>query len=159
MADDPTVEILKKRLQELEKKLLESQETATGLQHQIDLLRAIYSNTNSPIYLKKADFSYLFINQQFELLSGTTNEMIQGKNDYEVFPKTIADLFRDQDEEVLKRKEMVEFEETVSLPAGNLTFITSKFPVFDKEGNIEAVGGTCTDITHLKKAEKSLCQS
>ena len=159
MADDPTVEILKKRLQELEKKLQESQETASGLQHQIDLLKAIYSNTNAPIYLKKADFSYLFINRQFELLSGTTNEMIQGKNDYEVFPKTIADLFRDQDEEVLKRKEMVEFEETVSLPAGDLSFITSKFPVFDKEGNIEAVGGICTDITTLKKTTQSLSES
>lgn len=159
MADDPTTEKLEKRLQELEKELQDSKETAIGLQRQVDLLNAIYSNTNSPIYLKKADFSYLFINQQFELLSGMTNEAIKGKNDYEVFPKAIADLFRDQDEQVIKRGERMEFEETVSLPVGDLTFITSKFPVFNKDGNVYAVGGICTDITHIKKTEQSLNES
>jgi PAS domain S-box-containing protein len=159
MADDTTVKNLEKRLQELEKELQDSQKTAAGLQSQLNIFNAIISNTTLPIYLKSADFTYIFINKQFEMLSGTTNEEIKGKHDYEVFPKPIADMFRDQDEEVLKCKEMVKFEETVSLPAGNLTFMTSKFPVFDKDGSIEAVGGTCTDITHLKKAEKSLCES
>jgi len=156
MAENPTVEKLEKRLQELERELLDSKETAAGLQSQLNLFDAIVSNTTLPIYLKSADFTYLFINKQFELLSGTTNEEIRGKHDYEVFPKPIADMFRDQDEEVFKRKEIVEFEETVSLPAGDLTFMTSKFPVFGKDGKIEAVGGTCTDITHLKETEESL---
>ena len=158
MADDTTVKNLEKRLQELEKELQDSQKTAAGLQSQLNIFNAIISNTTLPIYLKSADFTYIFINKQFEMLSGTTNEEIKGKHDYEVFPKPI-DMFRDQDEEVLKRKEMVEFEEIVSLPAGDLTFMTSKFPVFDKDGSIEAVGGTCTDITHLKEAEKSLSES
>lgn len=159
MADKTTVEKMEKRLHELEKELQDSQRTITGLQQQIDLYGAIAGNTTLPIFLKSADFKYLFINRQFEMLSGTTNEEIQAKHDYEVFPKPIADLFRQQDEEVLKRKERVEFEETVALPAGELTFITSKFPVYDKNGNIEALGGVCTDITQLKKTEKSLRES
>jgi len=159
MADKPTGENLEKRLQELELELRISQERLTGCQNEINLLNAIYSNTNSPIFLKAADFTYLFINQQFELLSGMSNEKIRGKNDYEVFPKPIADLFRDQDEQVFKNGERLEFEETVALPVGDLTFITSKFPIFDKNGTITAVGGICTDITGLKKAEQSLRES
>ena len=101
MTDTGSGEKLEKRLEALEQELHDSQQKVAGLQRQVDLLNTIYNNTNSPIFLKKADFTYLFINQQFELLCGTTDEKIQGKNDFEVFPKPIADLFHDQDEEVI----------------------------------------------------------
>jgi len=159
MTNKTSLEKLEKRVQELERELQDSHEKIAEFQNDTNLLRAIYSNTNSPIFLKTADFTYLFINQQFEMLSGMTNEKIKGKNDYEVFPKAIADLFRYQDEQVLKSRERMEFEETVTLPVGDLTFITSKFPVFNKGGTIVAVGGICTDITNLKKAEQSLRES
>ena len=67
--------------------------------------------------------------------------------------KEVAQLFRSQDKEVIKRRTLVEFEETIHLPDGVQTFMTSKFPLFDDEGTVSAVGGVCTDITARIKTE------
>lgn len=73
-----------------------------------------------------------------------------------IFPETIAQIFRSHDEDVVQRRTLVDFEETILLPDGLKTFITSKFPLFDDTGKISAVGGICTDITARKKAEAEL---
>lgn len=119
-------------------------------------LEGILNNTNTPIFLKTSDFKYIFMNREFERLSQVTLDEVKGKDDFAVFPEPVAELFRSQDEEVIKRKEVVEFEETIPLPDGIHTFITAKFPLFDSEGRINAVGGICTEITDRKKAEAEL---
>lgn len=119
-------------------------------------LEAILDNTNTPVFLKNYDLNYVYINRSFEQLGRVTLAQVQGKNDYAVFPKPIADIFRAQDEEVLNKRVTIEFEETVVLPDGLHTFITSKFPLFTLQEEIAAVGGICTDITSRKQAEEAL---
>lgn len=116
----------------------------------------IINNINMPIYFKDRNYKYIFINRQFERLARVTDEQIKGKDDFAVFPGEIAQLFRFQDEKVAECRGFVEFEETIVLPGGPKTFVTSKFPLFDNDGNIYAIGGICADITSRKKAEKSL---
>ena len=59
-----------------------------------------------------------------------------------------------QDEEVKACNAPLDFEETIELPDGEFTFITSKFPLHEEDGNIYAVGGFCTDITERRKIEQ-----
>lgn len=119
-------------------------------------LEAILNNSNTPIFLKTADYKYLFMNREFERLGQISLKEAKGRDDFFVFPHPVAELFRSQDEEVVKRKKVIEFEETIALPDGEHTFITAKFPLFDSEGNIVAVGGICTDISVRKRAEAEL---
>ena len=119
-------------------------------------LEAILNNSNTPIFLKTAEYKYLFMNREFERLGQISLKEANGKDDFFVFPRPVAELFRSQDEEVVKRKKVIEFEETIPLPDGEHTFITAKFPLFDSEGNIVAVGGICTDISARKRAEAEL---
>ena len=109
-----------------------------------------------PVSLKDENFRYLLANRQYETLTGTTWEKIKGKTDFEVFPHPIAELFREQDEKVINRKEAVSIEETVPLPVGIKSLETFRFPMVNDEGHLYAVGGICTDITNLKQAEDSL---
>jgi len=159
MISKPTYEELQHRLENLEKELAGykrcNQLRRLNQQHLEDIL----NNTNMPIYLKDADYKYMFINRQFEYVARVSFEQIDGKDDFAIFSQPVAQLFRSQDEEVVKRRSLVEFEETISLPDGMQTFMTVKFPLFDNHGRVEAVGGVCTDITARKRAEKALLKA
>jgi PAS domain S-box-containing protein len=136
--------------------ITERKRAAKSLQESEARLRAIIDNSTMAIYLKDNDHKYLLINHQYEKLAQTSEREIVGKDDYDVFPKEIADLFRGQDEDVRGQKRALEFQETITLADGEHTFITSKFPLYDPAGEIYAVGGVCTDITARKQAEESL---
>ena len=118
---------------------------------QADFLAGLLDSTNLVIYLKDLDGRYLYVNRRYEALSGVPRGVIIGKRDHDLFPKEVADLFRAQDGQVAARRAPLEFEETIPLPGGLLSFITEKFPLFDAKGAIYATGGFCTEITAQKK--------
>ena len=151
-----THENLEKRILSLEKELAGYKNHIATTQLNQQYLEAILNNTNLPIYLKDADYNYILINHQYERLAHVTNDQIQGKDDFAIFSEPVAQLFRSQDEEVVRRLSLVEFEETIPLPDGVHTFMTAKFPLIDSEGKVYAVGGVCTDITAYKNTESEL---
>ncbi|MFC1844209.1 PAS domain-containing protein [Thermodesulfobacteriota bacterium] len=117
-------------------------------------MREILNNIPAPIYLKDVQGSYLMINKKYEEMANITLADIFGKNDFDIFPQSVAELFRSQDEEVINKGIPLEFEETIPLADGIHTFITSKFPLHGKDGSLSAVGGFCTDITARKQTEE-----
>ena len=122
-------------------------------------LREILDNVPAPIYLKDAQGNYRRVNKKYEELAGVKLADIVGKNDFDIFPQPVAELFRSQDEEVIQQGTPLEFEETIPLTDGIHTYITSKFPLHGKDGTISAVGGFCTDITVRKQADDLLLES
>lgn len=156
MAAKPTYEELEKRLLILEKELASHKSLVGSGQLNQRYLEAILSNTNMPVFLKDSAYNYIYMNRQFEHLAGVTLDQAVGRDDFAVFSKTVAQLFRSQDEEVVRRRRLVEFEETIRLPGGVHTFLTAKFPLFDSDGALDGVGGICTDITARKQAEAEL---
>ena len=116
----------------------------------------ILNNIPAPIYLKDTHGAYIFINKKYEELANVRLADIVGKSDFDIFPEPVARLFKSQDEEVIRKNKPVEFEETITLPDGVHTFITSKFPLYGKDGEISAVVGISPDITKRKQAEEEL---
>ena len=156
MTAKPTYEVLEKEVQVFKRKLAAHINRDGSGQLSQPYLEAILDRTNMPVFLKNRDYKYVFINHQFECLADVTLEQLEGKDDFAIFSEPVAQLFRSQDEEVVKRRDLVEFEETIPLADGVHTFITAKFPLFDSEGNVDAIGGICTDITARKRAEANL---
>ncbi len=148
-----TYQELEKRVQTLEKELAGSHTQNDSEKLSGQYLEAILNNTNMPIYLKDAEYKYIFLNRQMANLAHVHQNQVLGMDDFAIFTEPVAQLFRSQDEEVVKRRTLVEFEETIHLPDGVHTFMTSKFPLFNNEGKVSAVGGVCTDITARIKAE------
>lgn len=158
-ADKPTYEELEQRIAALERDLADYKTRSSEGLYQKQYLDALLDNTNLPIYLKDNNFRYILINREYQRLARISNEEIRGKDDFAVFPDSIARLFRDQDEEVVSRGSLVEFTETIQLADGEHTFLTAKFPLIDPEGQVYAIGGVCTDITFILEAEKTLKES
>lgn len=119
-----------------------------------DLLRAVMYHSKALIYLKDSEGRYIFVNRLFEALFNVKNEELVGKTPHEIFPKEIADRFRENDLKVLEAGEPVEFEDKAIHPDGTVhTYLSIKFPI---PGMTGAVCGISSDITERKRAEETL---
>ncbi|MEM9478452.1 MAG: AraC family transcriptional regulator [Verrucomicrobiota bacterium] len=96
-------------------------------------------------FLKNRRFQIVYANRHFfERLGYQNEEEIVGKEDFELFPKPLAQKFRRDDERVLRTGEamprMIElFLSRQGLPDW---FITNKLPVRSKTGKVIGVMGT-----------------
>jgi PAS domain S-box-containing protein len=120
------------------------------------LLQSIIDNTSNPIFIKEINGQYLLINKQYESLFHISNEEIIGKTDHDFLPKEVADAYRNSDLEVVKALQELKTEETIEQLDGSHTYIAVKFPLYDSDGRIYAIGGISIDITERKKLEESL---
>ncbi len=134
---------------ELDRRMEDADRQARLTRH----LQGMLDNTPLPIFLKHRDFRYQLINAPFERLVGRPQSEVIGHTDHEIFPGPVADLFREQDEQVLRDEKGRTFEETIPLAQGVMTFQSFKFPLRDEKGEVYAVGGVSIDISLLKAAQ------
>jgi len=118
-------------------------------------IRAILEYSPNWIFLKDTEGRYLLVNPEIERVFGIGEEQIRGKTDSEIYPPEQAAEYRANDLKVLRAGLSMEFEETALLEDGPHTSIVHKFPLFDTQGNIYAIGGVATDITERKRAEEA----
>jgi len=127
--------------------------TEATLRQAETLLRAFFENSPNVIFLKDREGRYLYANRQFERVFGIDGEEIKGKHDFELFSPEQASAFRVNDRLVLEAGAPKEFEEISLQKDGAHTSIVQKFPLFNSEGEIYAIGGIATDITDRKREE------
>ncbi|MDP1827923.1 MAG: ATP-binding protein [Archangium sp.] len=147
---------LEERLFELELELAEFEVRHERDSQYFAQLEAVIDSAPLAVYLKDAQHKYLLVNREYERLAGAKRSDIVGHDDFELFPPPVAELFRAQDEEVVARARSVEFRETIPLPDGVHSFITSKFPLRTSDGALFGVAGVCTEITALAAAQQQL---
>jgi len=120
------------------------------------LLQEVANNTTAVIYVKDLDGRFLFVNRRFEEIFNLTTSQIIGHTNHEIFPRDIADAFRANDIEVLRRNSSVEYEEFAPHADGLRTYLSVKFPLRDEAGTPYATCGISTDITERKLIESAL---
>jgi hemerythrin-like metal-binding protein/PAS domain S-box-containing protein len=127
-----------------------------ALQESRRFLSEIIENSGSQIYFKDNQGVYKTVNRQWEAITGLSREQALGQNDTALFPPETASQFHQNDRLVLERGELIEFEETLPTPTGIRSFISIKFPLRDRQGQIIGLTGMNTEITERKRAEKEL---
>ena len=119
-------------------------------------IQNILKNTPAMVYIKDKKCLYTVVNPRFEKLLGISNEEIQGKSDYDIFPKDIADQLLSNDLKVLKKRDSIQVEERIPQEDGIRTYLSVKFPLYDEKGFTRGVCGISTDISTIKKAQDQL---
>lgn len=141
---------------QLEQEIDQRERAEESVRQSERLVQEILDNTKAVVYVKDPDGRYRLINHQFEELFSISREQIRGRTDHEVFPKAIADAFRTNDLEVLRRREAIEFDEIAPHADGPHDYISLKFPLLSDDGMPIALCGVSTDITDRKRAEEQL---
>ncbi|HEY9881315.1 MAG TPA: PAS domain S-box protein [Leptolyngbyaceae cyanobacterium] len=140
--------------QALEQKIQEHRQAETALRESQENLQAFVDNTPAVIYMKDLQGRFLLINRQFEKLFGSRREETLGKTDYDIFPEDLASAFHAGNRQILETGRAVEFEERLSQPDGPHTYSSIKFPLYDANQVLFAIGGISTDISDRKRAEE-----
>jgi len=122
---------------------------------QTGLLHAFFENSPNLIFVKDRQSRYLYANQQFKKAFHVSGE-IKGRTDDELFSAEQAAAFQAVDRQVLETGLLVKFEDVARYEDGLHTRIVQKFPLFNEEGEIYAIGGVVTDITDRKQEESAL---
>lgn len=112
---------------------------------------------NSPFiaWVKNSKGEHQYLSQPYALQIGIPVTNWEGKTDYELWPKEIADSHRDMDQLVLKTGKPIVFESTHPLPSGDVKhWYVVKFPFsVGQEYREVFVGGIGLDVTEKTIAE------
>lgn len=146
--------------QRLQQEIDERQRVETAFRNTQQQLQTVVDNAPAVIYLKNLESRLWLVNCEFEKNFNWSKAEIIGKSDDELFPQELADAFKANDQVVIDSKAPFKTEEVVLQADGCLhTYLSAKFPLFDQDGCVTAVGGIATDITDRKHLEAELRRS
>ncbi|NJP04508.1 MAG: diguanylate cyclase [Chloroflexaceae bacterium] len=138
-------------------------ETALGLEEQLQqsqrLLLSLLDHSPSFVGIRDIEGRYMLCNQSYADLIGHRIEDIIGKTDHELIPEAIAQSLTANDALIISTGQAQKEEISVVLNAMERTFLLSKFPLRNEQGQIYAIGGIATEMTERKDIEKALTEA
>ncbi|MGR8918038.1 MAG: response regulator [Gammaproteobacteria bacterium] len=120
------------------------------------LMQSVFDNTDAMIYVKDLEGRYLNVNRKWLDACGVPREQVIGHLPSDFFPADLARDIESTDAEVRKTRKLNISENVVPTPAGPRTFVASKFPLLDAEGQLFATAGVSTDISEILQAQAEL---
>ncbi|HJX26004.1 MAG TPA: PAS domain S-box protein, partial [Chthoniobacterales bacterium] len=137
----------------------ERKQAEEALRASQQIIEGIINAIPARIFWKDKNLVYLGCNAAFAHDAGFADlKDIIGKDDYQMGWRDRAELYREDDRQVIEGGcSKLLIEEPQTTPEGNaITLLTSKVPLRDSRGEIRGVIGTYLDITDRKQAEDLL---
>ncbi|BDA71739.1 hypothetical protein CAL7716_059050 [Calothrix sp. PCC 7716] len=129
-------------------------EMENQLRQSLAILNAINQTTPTFLYAKDRDGKFLMANPATLEAIGLGETEVIGKSDLEFLrARSEALMIMENDRLVMESGSVQILEETVLFPKGTRTYISSKSPYYDDNGNIIGLIGVSTDITERKQIE------
>jgi PAS domain S-box-containing protein len=120
------------------------------------LLNSILESTPDFIVVKDREGRHVALNSNLANFFGKPIEEIIGKDDLELLPPDIARKIMAKDRQIMATGIAETYEEDVSSGETSTTFLTTKAPWRDNQGNIVGIIATTRDISDRKQAEQKL---
>lgn len=133
-----------------------SRDLERQVRHRTSEISGILRYTPAVIYMKDHQGRYRLVNYRFEQLFGVDNEGVRGRLDHDILPADVADQFARNDRHVLTTKTTYQVQEHIPQADGEHTYLSVKFPIYNRHGAVSGLCGIASDITAMKKAQDQL---
>lgn len=131
--------------------------TESELAWRTTLLLALLDSIPDLVFFKDKNGIYLGCNPEFARFVGKKREEIIGHMDYDLFPRAVAEAFKDNDCQMMLEGKPRHNEEWVTYPDGQRVLLdTLKAPLIDLRGAAIGILGVSRNITRRKQAEEAL---
>jgi PAS domain S-box-containing protein len=123
------------------------------------MLHALIDNIPDCMYVKDFEGRFVVANPHLaDLMGAKTPEDLLGKTDFDFYPKELADVFYQDEQDVMRSGQPLFNREEKSIHGeGNEVYIlTTKVPIRDSEGHVIGIAGVGRDISARKKMENEL---
>ncbi|MEI6828100.1 MAG: PAS domain S-box protein [Desulfuromonadales bacterium] len=124
------------------------------------LLDSIINGTTDAVYVKDTNGRYLLFNAAAASAVGKSREDVLGKDDHCIFPHGEAITVMEGDRKVIEGGVVKTYEEMVTDVSGEIiTYLSTKGPLFDANGEPIGLFGIARNITERKQAEEQIKES
>ncbi|MBI4964033.1 MAG: SpoIIE family protein phosphatase [Desulfomonile tiedjei] len=157
--DNTTRELteLRQKVFELESVKVRSERTVQDLRKLLSMQQVILDSIPDIVWLKDVESRFLAVNEAFAKASKRTKEDLIGKTDFDFWPASLAQRYRDDDVQVMKSGVKKVIEETLAHSENEKVWIeTIKSPVHDDMGHAIGTVGISRDITERKLAQERI---
>jgi PAS domain S-box-containing protein len=127
-----------------------------ALRESMAILNTVNQATPTLIYVKERQGRLLLANPATLRALGKTEAEVIGKTEMDFLSQEEAQQIVENDRRVMQTGQVEVFEETVNSPDGTRTFLSTKSPYRDEQGNIIGLIGVSTDITERRRADERL---
>jgi PAS domain S-box-containing protein len=122
-------------------------------------LDRIVEHAPNAIAVKDLEGHYLLYNQLGAVALGLDPGEIIGRRDPELFGAEQAEYLIEQDRRVIAANAPLTFQDEITARDGSVhSYLTTKFPLPDAGGRVEAVGLIAADVTEIRRAESARAQ-
>jgi diguanylate cyclase (GGDEF)-like protein/PAS domain S-box-containing protein len=117
-----------------------------------DRRQAIIDMIPIAIFAKDRSGHYLLANAKAEELAGMERGELLGKTDEAFLSPGRAASYMTSDDQILTGVSAIEREDTIEYEGDPRTFRTTRFPLYDDDGAIVAIGGVAVDVSAEREA-------
>lgn len=144
----------------LEKEIEDRREAEAALRESEAFYHSLVESLPQNIFRKNADGKLTFANGRFCKTLGLPLRDLLGKSDHDLFPKHLADKYRNDDLEVMRSGRLIDTIEEHHTPSGEDLYVhVIKIPLLDTEGKPMGIQGVFYDVTARERAERMLQQT
>ncbi|MCX8158009.1 MAG: PAS domain-containing protein [Verrucomicrobiae bacterium] len=127
-----------------------------ALRESEELNRTLLASLPQRVFYKDRQLVFRGVNAAFAADLGKTPEQVVGRNDFDFFPRDLAEKYRADDLRVMQERKPVTLEERNVAQGRERIVEVVKAPVIDASGEVIGLVGLFTDITSRKQAEARL---
>jgi PAS domain S-box-containing protein len=124
-----------------------------------DLLHTLLENIPDLIYFKDADSRFARVNiAQARYLGCARTDDLVGKTDFDFYPEALAREFHADEQRIIQSGQPLinKVERQAGADGAERWILTTKVPVFDRNGRVAGLVGVSKDITDYRRAEEEL---
>jgi two-component system sensor histidine kinase/response regulator len=152
---------LRRRVSELQETEARFQQLEKELVRERRLFKSFLYNIPISVYFKDKEGQYLRVGRYFVEQKGAPSvdspEEVIGKTDFDLFPKELAKLAREDELRIMKTGQpILEREESETIDGEKVYLSTTKAPLTDEKGNTIGIIGITREVTEKKILEEKI---